>query len=259
MYYIYIPIILPRCINNYRVDDERNKSYICLHVFLMNYSFGANMSRQPSSLQLPHWQLLQPRGVVCHSCPVHSNYRSCPVHSNYRSCPVHSNFSSLGDNISERQPISLTPQQRFELMFQGPTHYFIIPPQTDCDRMKDSDLEFYCSSITSHPNPNCSTRLSTPPPISPRPSLSSGNLRATANTTVIKNIETKPPYSFSALVAMAILSTPRRMATKSYIYNYISITFPFYDRSKRGWKNAVRNCLHTNKYFRKAPYAPKEE
>ena len=109
----FFPIIL--CINNYRVDDVRNKSFtgICLHVFLTNYSFGANTSRQPSSLQLPRGQPLQSRGVVCHSCPVHSN------------------FSSLGDDISQRQPISLTPQQRFELMFRGPSHYFIIPPQTD--------------------------------------------------------------------------------------------------------------------------------
>ena len=123
------------------------------------------MSRQPSSLQLPHGQPLQPRGVVCHCCPVHPN-------------------PSSPDDISQRQPISLTPQQR-------PSHYFIIPPQTDRNRMPDSHFEFYCSSITSHRNPilDCSiqyTGLSTPPLISPRPSLSSANLGATANTPVKK-------------------------------------------------------------------------
>ena len=500
-----------------------------MHVF---YSFGATMSRQPSSLQLPHGQPLQPRGVVYQRCPVHSTLgdnisQRQPISltpqqrfelMNQR-CPVHSNFSSLGDDISQRQPISLTPQQRFELEFMGPRVNYIIAPQTDRPVLQPhSHLEFYHSSGTSHRNPilDCSiqytTHLSTPisprpspslipsanlgatanipviknietkpheelvisiadctntdiptdpqtsismpipifpepsvketedieltddpysspsvgnpildcsihlsTPISPRPSPSlipSANLGATANIPVIKNIETKPheelvisiadctnteppdsstllsdqpyvppsvqilnppcsqriapyfiphyqirnqfrplsqcysshrdfpspplsqifqgckhppphcwyeqstntdiptdpqtsismpipifpepsvketedieltddpysspsvfqnlnlllpksyakpPYSFSALIAMAISSSPRRMSTTSDIYNYISTTFPFYDRSKRAWKNAVRNCLFRNECFRKAPFAPKEE
>ena len=148
------------------------------------------MSSQPSSLQLPHGQPLQPCRVM------------------YQRCPVHSNFSSLGDDISQRH-ISLTPQQRFELMFMGRrvsqatpfSHYYIIASQTDRPVLQpDSYLEFYHSFGTSHRSPilDCSiqyTHLSTPPPISPRPLpslLPSANLGGTANIPVIQNIDTKP-------------------------------------------------------------------
>ena len=104
---MFFPIIL--CINHYHVGHVRNKSFICMHVFLTNYSFGATMSRQPSSLQLPHGQPLQPRRVV------------------YQRCPVHSNFTSLGDDISQRQPISLTPQQRFKLGTSSKSGHTLFP------------------------------------------------------------------------------------------------------------------------------------
>ena len=133
-----------------------------------------------------------------------------------------------------------------------------------------------------HPPPDCWYEQSTntdiptdpqtmPIPIFPEPSVkeiedieltydsySSPSMFQNLNLLLPKSY-VKPPYSFSALIAMAISSSPRRMSTTSDIYNYISTTFPFYDRSKRAWKNAVRNCLNTNECFRKAPFAPKEE
>ena len=69
----------------------------------------------------------------------------------------------------------------------------------------------------------------------------------------------KPPYSYSALAAIAIMSTPHKMATLSEIYSFISTTFPFYEKSKRAWKNAIRNTLCTSECFKEAPFAPPED
>ena len=60
----------------------------------------------------------------------------------------------------------------------------------------------------------------------------------------------KPPYSFSALVGMAISSSPNNRSSVKDIYNFISSVFPYYGRSKRAWKNSVRHCLKTSKCFK---------
>ena len=62
-----------------------------------------------------------------------------------------------------------------------------------------------------------------------------------------------PSYPLTALAAMAILSSPYKMATLSEIYAFISSTFPYYEKTKRAWKNSVRNCLTNSECFQQAP------
>lgn len=64
---------------------------------------------------------------------------------------------------------------------------------------------------------------------------------------------TKPNYSYTHLIFMAIESTPQKCMTVNQIYNWCESNFPFYKHAGVGWKNSLRHNLSINKSFKRLP------
>lgn len=65
------------------------------------------------------------------------------------------------------------------------------------------------------------------------------------------HVNSKPPYSFSCLIFMAIEHSEHKALPVKEIYSWMLGNFPYFQRAPIGWKNSVRHNLSLNKCFRK--------
>ncbi|KAI8064153.1 fork head domain-containing protein [Gongronella butleri] len=92
-----------------------------------------------------------------------------------------------------------------------------------------------------------------------QPFISEAFISMVPNATKQPRQRRRPPFSYSSLIAQAILGSEGQRMTLREIYRWIAQKYPaLYNANDTGWQNTIRHNLSLNRCFKKVPKSEME-